>query len=429
MDVTNRIYVSLMAYDLIGSEILKLANEVNHLKTQGRNIANYTVGDFNVQDFAIPKELTDLIVEYYQQGQTNYPPAMGVLELRRAVAKMFETELGVSYGTDEVLIAAGSRPLIFGIYSTILDPGDIVVYGVPSWNNNHYCHIVGAYPQVAPTKPEHNFMLTADDIRPYVGKAILLALNSPMNPTGTMFTAKDLREICEMVLEENETRVRRGAKPLYVMYDQVYWKLTFGHEHVHPLQFFPEMRDYTLYVDGISKYFAATGVRVGWTCGPKPVIAKMSNVLGHLGAWAPKPEQLAVAQYLGQTEAVARFVDDLKLTLITRLKAVYERIQALKAAGLPVDALEPQGGIYLSVYVGAAGKRTPQGKFLTTNEDICNYLLHHADTAIIPFQAFGDRDNQGWFRISVGGVSDDDIETSMNNLQEALRALKVEHID
>ncbi len=135
-----------------------------------------------------------------------------------------------------------------------------------------------------------------------------LCLNSPLNPTGTAFTREDLLGICEAVLEENEGRARRGERPLFLLYDQIYWMLCFGGvKHVTPPELIPEMARYTVFVDGISKGFAATGLRVGWAVGPVDVISRMSDELGHVGAWAPRAEQVATVGLLDDPEAIRQF--------------------------------------------------------------------------------------------------------------------------
>jgi aspartate/methionine/tyrosine aminotransferase len=161
----------------------------------------------------------------------------------------------------------------------------------------------GARPIKIEAKVENNFMPTADEIRPYVKDATMIALCSPQNPTGTTFTKKALEEICDLVLEENE---RRGSneKPLYVLYDQMYWILTYGDTiHYNPVSLRPDMRDYTVFIDGISKAFASTGLRVGWAFGPQYIIDKMKSILSHIGAWAPKPEQVAMVKVVHSEHA------------------------------------------------------------------------------------------------------------------------------
>jgi aspartate aminotransferase len=173
--------------------------------------------------------------------------------------------------------------LIYAVYRTICDKGDKVIYPVPSWNNNHYTHFIEGEHILIQTKAENNFLPTAEELIPHLSEACLLALCSPLNPTGTVFSKEQLSAICEAVLAENK---RRGPeqKPLYILYDQIYWTLVYGEaKHYDPVSLFPELKDYTIFIDGISKAFCATGVRVGWAFGPNAVIDKMKGILSHIG--------------------------------------------------------------------------------------------------------------------------------------------------
>jgi aspartate aminotransferase len=193
--------------------------------------------------------------------------------------------------------------------------------------------------------------------------------------------------------------------------------------HVTPPELFPEMARYTLFVDGISKAFAATGLRVGWTLGPADVISRMSAVLGHVGAWAPRAEQVATAALLDDPAAIRAFHARFKPAVEARLDLLHAGFQQLKADGLPVESIPPMGAIYLTARVAPFGRRTPDGAVLTTNEDIRRYLLKAAGVGLVPFQAFGARDDDGWFRLSVGAVSEEDIRVALPRLAAALAAL------
>ncbi|WP_347160264.1 pyridoxal phosphate-dependent aminotransferase [Pontibacter chitinilyticus] len=415
--------VSKMAQNLIGSEIIRVAGEVNAMIARGEPICNLTIGDFNPTIFPIPEELKKQIKLAYDQGQTNYPPANGVAVLRNAVAAFTKEKLGLSYPENDILVAGGSRPLIYATYLTLVDPGDKVVFPTPSWNNNHYCHLSGATPVMVETRPENNFMPTAADVKPHLKGATLLALCSPLNPTGTMFTKKDLEEICDLVLEENRSR-GEGEKPLYILYDQIYWMLTFGTaEHYDPVSLRPELKEYVVYIDGTSKCFAATGVRVGYAFGPANVMDRMKAILGHIGAWAPKAEQMATAAFMSQPEAVENFMQEFKPKVQHSLDVLYDGFQQLKAEGFAVDAIVPMGAIYLSVKIDVAGKTTPEGQVLQTSQDITFYVLQEAKLAVVPFSAFGSSRDLNWFRLSVGGASLEDIEASVGRLREALQKL------
>jgi aspartate aminotransferase len=276
-------------------------------------------------------------------------------------------------------------------------------------------------PVVCPS--DDAFLPTRASLARAVRGARLLALSSPVNPTGTAFTEDQLGGVCDLVLEEN---ARRGSdeRPLYVMYDQVYWMLTFGDtRHVTPVALRPEMVHYTVFVDGISKGFAATGLRVGWVVGPTDVIGPMNDVLGHVGAWAPRAEQVATAQMLSAPDEVRAFRSNLVAGVRERLELLHRGIHAMRADGLPVDAIEPRGAIYLSARFALNGRRTSSGDTLRTNEDIRRYLLREAGLAVVPFQAFGSREDTGWFRLSVGAVSPAAIESVLPRLRTAIAAL------
>ena len=132
--------VSIKAQNLKGSEIIKLAGEINQKIKAGEQIYNLTIGDFNPQLFPIPDLLKQYIIDAYHNNETNYPPADGIQELKTAVINFIAKHEGLVFKQDEVMIAGGGRPLIYAIYQTLLDPTDKVLYPVPSWNNNHYCH-------------------------------------------------------------------------------------------------------------------------------------------------------------------------------------------------------------------------------------------------------------------------------------------------
>jgi len=139
-------------------------------------------------------------------------------------------------------------------------PGDIVVYPVPNWNNQYYAYLNRARAVAVPTRPENGFLPTAEELAPHLKVARLFCLCSPSNPTGTVFGREQLTAICEAVVDENRRRRAVGDRPLMVLYDQVYWQLVFaGSEHLTPVGLVPEMARYTLFVDAISKGWAATG--------------------------------------------------------------------------------------------------------------------------------------------------------------------------
>lgn len=273
------------------------------------------------------------------------------------------------------------------------------------------------------TTVENNFLPTAEDLRPHLSGSVLLALCSPLNPTGTMFTKEQLSEICEMVLEENRKR-GEDEKPLYLMYDQIYSNLTFGDEHFNPVSLFPEMKEYTIFIDGISKCLAATGVRVGWGFGPKTIMDKMKALLTHVGAWAPKPEQEATANFYSNPQNVDDFVNDFKQQIAESLKILHEGIQSMKEKGFAVDSIKPMGALYLTIKIDYINKTAPDGTKMNDTTDLVFYLIKQAGAALVPFSAFGNSRTMPWFRASAGGLSQEEIKELFPRLEKALTELK-----
>jgi len=411
-----------MAETLIGSEIIKLAGEVNEQIKKGIKIFNLTIGDYDPAIFPIPDSLKNEIIKAYQDGYTNYPVANGQPELRSAVAGYINKLQKLQYSSNEILISGGARPLIYALYKTVVNPGEKVVFPIPSWNNNHYCHLAKAKAVAVETQPKNNFMPLASELKSHLSSAELVALCSPLNPTGTVFSSTQLMEICELILQENKRR--EGKKPLYLMYDQIYMALTFGKtKHVDPVSLLPEMRPYTIFIDGLSKAFSATGLRVGWAFGPAGIIDKMKSILSHVGAWSPKAEQVATAHFLTQENEVDVFLSHYKAEVEKRLSAFYDGFLKMKKDGLPVNAIDPQAAIYLTVQFDILNKVTPDGKRINNSNDITSFLINYAKVALVPFSAFGAETTSNWFRLSIGTARMEDIEQMFVSLRKALALL------
>jgi len=407
--------LSKLAQGLVGSEILRVAAEIRTLTEQGREICNLTVGDFSPREFRIPKKLEELIAAALAAGETNYPPSDGVKELRQAVVRFFQHSHGLTIPIESVLIAGGARPIVFAIYAAIVDPGDKVLYPIPSWNNNHYTYLAGGVPVEVAVGPDTNFLPTAELIRPHLRDARLICINTPVNPTGTVMARDEVKAIAQLVVDENHRRSARGERPLFLMWDQIYWMLTFGdNRHYTPPQLVPESARWTIFVDGISKAFAATGLRVGWTIAPPHITSRMRDILGHVGAWAPRAEQVAVARFLGMQDEIDRYHEQMIRELQLRLDLLHEGFEEMRRDGLPVRAISPQGAIYLSAQFQLPGR---------TNEEIRKLLLDRAGFAAVAFQAFGLKKEDGWFRLSAGAVSPDEIRAGLRRVRAALEAL------
>ncbi len=418
-----RAFLAEHSLGLEGSEILRIAWQVRDRKAAGEEIFDLTLGDFDTRQFPPPPGLVDGIGRHLEAGHTNYPPADGIPSLRHAIAGFYERRLGLSLPVESILVGAGARPLLFSFYGSTLAAGDLVVYSAPSWNNEYYVYLNRARRVVLEGRPEANFLPTLADIEPHLAEARVLHLNSPLNPTGTVMGAAELTVICEAVVAENRRRAETGGKSLILLFDMVYWLLAYGeHEFRHPAVLVPEIAPYLVAVDAISKWMAATGVRVGWAIVPPHAQPKIKALGSHMGAWAPHAEQHAVAAVLDDDAGFDRYLASLRGGLEERLMTVWRAIESLRAEGYDVEAIRPQGAFYLSVRLDLVGRRTPEGEVLEDSEQVREYLLRAGRVGLIPFSAFGSRQQEGWYRVSVAGLDVGDLELAMAALAGAVRA-------
>ena len=321
---------------------------------------------------------------------------------------------GLDVGSDGIIVGSGARPVLYASFRLFLEPGDGLAHGVPAWNNHYYVHLNGAIDIPIQGTPESRFLPTASQIESRIEDIRVLILNSPLNPTGTCFTANELRDICHVVLNENRKRSEDGRKPVILVYDQVYSTMTAdGIDHVHPVQVCPEIFDYTITLDAISKSLTGTGLRLGWMALPPALAPPVVALIGHMGAWPARPIQKAAAKLYEDQATLESYFDDLDDRILSRMRLLQSRLDPLSQYG--VNYVEPEGGIYLSTQFDLFELLN-----VKTNEEIRQWLLYEAGVAVVPFQAFGLEEDTGWFRISIGAVSVDDISQAMDRLEQAL---------
>jgi aspartate aminotransferase len=404
--------LSHVGNNIVGSEIIKISQQIKEI-SKTKKVQNLTIGDFDSSINPIPEKLKDYIIDSYNENLTNYPLSAGQLNLRQSVSEYLKKRQGIDYNENEILVGGGVRPLIYTVYKALVNNGEGVIYPVPSWNNNHYSFLHGAVKQEIECKPENSFFPTISDIQDNINdNTSLICICSPQNPTGRVIDPEVLRGICEIIVHENKHRVNQvGSRPLYLFFDQIYSDLTVEGSFVHPLTLCPEIRDYLICVDGISKSLCATGIRVGWMFGPQDIIGKMTEVFSHIGAWAPKPEQNAVARYLNDYEDMVEFVNSKTKQYSDISNKICDKIQELKDKGFRIDYQRPEGGIYISIYLG-------ESLSFPNIESYIKFLINRCGIGLVPFEYFGSQLNRGWFRMSIGGVDPNNVEEILNSLNE-----------
>jgi aspartate aminotransferase len=408
--------LSNIGNNIVGSEIIKISQQIKEI-AKTKPVSNLTIGDFNSKLWPIPSKLRKHIQDAYEWDLTNYPNSQGELELRESVSKHIKHQFNVDYSPEEILIGGGVRPLIYTVYKATVNPNDEVIYPVPSWNNNHYCFLHGAVKQEIECTPENSFFPTVEDIDNRIDdKTSLICICSPQNPTGRVINPEVLKGICELIVKENKLRASQvDSRPLYLFFDQIYSDITKEGLFIHPLTLCPEIRDYLICADGISKSLNATGVRVGWLFGPKDVIGKMTEILSHIGAWAPKPEQRALDTYIREDyEDYISHINYVTKEYEHISDKICGKLEELKNKGLRVDYQKPDGGIYISVYLGYVHS-------FTSTEDYISFLINTCGLGIVPFEYFGSKNNKGWFRISIGNVADTNLDFILETIEKSVQ--------
>ncbi|MEO8192741.1 MAG: aminotransferase class I/II-fold pyridoxal phosphate-dependent enzyme [Gemmatimonadales bacterium] len=401
--------LSETARGLWESGILRITRQVRGMIASGETVVNLTVGDFDPRYFPIPRKLAQAIQDAVARGETNYPNPEGLPVLRQAISDYVFRTAGVRYPVDSIVVCSGGRPVLYGAYRAVVNPGDKVLFSVPSWQNDAYSFLTGADSIVVEATAETGFQPTVEQFRPHLSDAAMICICSPGNPTGTVMTEQQLRDILTAVVAENKARESAGRRPIFILHDQMYGALVSkGQKHVYPAAIVPESARYVISADGVSKAYAGTGLRLGWMLVAPAVGVRIRDLLSHAGAWAPRPEQAGVAAFLGDEQAIAEFRVEMDARLAERMKALHDGFVELKEAGYPVDSINPQGAIYFSAQFRLHGK-TVDGRKLQTDDDIRLLLLERAGAAMVPFQAFGVTGHTGWFRLSAGAVSVDEI--------------------
>jgi len=397
--------LSNIGNNIVGSEIIKISQQIKEI-AKTKSVSNLTIGDFNSTLWPIPSTLRKHIQDAYEWDLTNYPNSQGELELRESVSKHIKHQFNVDYSPEEILIGGGVRPLIYTVYKATVNPGDGVIYPTPSWNNNHYCFLHKAEKQ---------------EIECYVKNKLrdntsLVCICSPQNPTGRVINPEILKGICQVIVDENNIRKNQAyTRPLYLFFDQIYSDITKEGLFIHPLTLCPEIRDYLICADGISKSLNATGVRVGWLFGPKDIIGKMTEVLSHIGAWAPKPEQRALDVYIREDyEDYISHINYVTKEYEYISDKICGKLEELKKKGFNVDYQKPDGGIYVSVYLDYVHS-------FSSTEEYISFLINTCGLGIVPFEYFGSKSNKGWFRISIGNVSDLNLDSILKTIEKSVQ--------
>ncbi len=385
---------------------LKLNARAHELKKSGHDVINLASGQ---PDFDTPDHIKMVAIKAMIEGDTKYTDVAGVKELREAIIEKYKKEYGLVYGLDEVLVSFGVKHAIDNLFSVLVQPGDEVVLPNPYWVSFFAQCVKAKAKEVIPGGRDKNILkVTAEDIeREITQKTKLVILNSPSNPTGLIYSSSELRAIGEIIMKN---------EGVYIGVDEIYEKIIFDdYSYKSFLQVNPELRERTFIFNGVSKSYAMTGWRIGYTLGPSKIIQKMKKEQSHATSCTVP---------FAQQGAITAISDPRSEEFVKRMAKIFQNRRNSVCRELElIDLLrfkKPQGAFYVFPDVSAFfNKKTKSGRKIEDSSDLCYYLLEEYFLVVVPGQGFGNKNN---VRISFS-VSDEDLKRGVSKLKDALKEL------
>jgi aspartate aminotransferase len=378
------------------SPTLAVSAKAAKLKAQGIDVVSFGAGE---PDFDTPDHIKEAAKKALDAGATKYTLVEGTVPLRKAVAKWIGDAHGFSIDPSETIVSSGAKQSIFNVIHALIDEGDEVIIPTPAWvSYNDIVKMAGGRPVNVPTKAEDNFQVDPDDVaRAITPRTRMILVCSPSNPTGAIYDESTLRALAKLAVDHD----------LWLLTDDIYRTLVYGDgKFFQPATISPEVRAHTIIIDGVSKAFAMTGWRVGFTVAPKPVVEAMATIQGQSTTHAASVAQSAA---LAAIEGPTDELEKMRAEFDKRRKVMVARLREIPG----VKCVEPKGAFYafpdLSAFIG---RKTPEGKTIENDVQLCEWLIEAAKVAVVMGSAFHA---PGFVRLSYA--------TSMKNVEEGVRRM------
>ena len=387
--------LSNLAQAVVASSTLVVDALAKQLKAEGKNVIGFGPGE---PDFDTPEPIKEKAIQAIMAGETKYTPAAGIMPLRKAIAKRLEEDCGVIYDPSQIVVASGAKHSVYLTLRALINPGDEVIIPAPYWVTYlEATKMMGGVPVVIEAGEREGFKITPEQLQAEITpKTKLFLLNNPSNPTGMVYTKDELRALCEICL----------ANDLYIMADEIYYHLIYDGEFFSVASLGEEIKERTILINGVSKSYAMTGWRIGYSAS-NPMLAKViTNFVSHsTGAPATMSQIAAVEALAGDQSSVYEMREAFK----ARRDYICARINAMDG----VSCLVPQGAFYVMMNLKALIGKTLGGKVIENGDDFAMAFLDKAEVAVVPCSGFGI---PSFVRLSYA--------TSMENIKEGMDRLE-----
>ncbi|PLS03590.1 pyridoxal phosphate-dependent aminotransferase [Neobacillus cucumis] len=366
MKLANRVMA------LTPSTTLAITAKAKELKEKGEDVIGLGAGE---PDFNTPQHILDAAVKSMNEGHTKYTPSAGLPALKKAIINKFQTDQGLTYKPNEVIVGNGAKHVLYTLFQVILNDGDEVIIPTPYWvSYPEQVKLAGGVPVYVEGLEQNNFKITPQQLKEVItDKTKAVIINSPSNPTGVLYTEQELLELGKICLE----------KDILIVSDEIYEKLVYsGAKHVSIAELSPELKEQTIVINGVSKSHSMTGWRIGYAAGNKQIVEAMTNLASHSTSNPTTTAQYAaIAAYNGSQEPV----EEMRQAFEKRLEIIYDKLVAIPG----FTCVKPQGAFYLYPNVKRAAEMTG----FNNVDDFVEALLVEAKVAVIPGSGFGTPDN------------------------------------
>lgn len=389
------IALSRKAQNVSPSITLSIDSKAKQMKADGINVISFGVGE---PDFTTPQNIKDAAIEAIRKGFTTYTPASGLPQLKQAICAKLKAENNLEYKPENIVVSNGAKHSLYNIFQAICNPGDEVIIPVPYWvSYPDMVKMADANPVFVNCTEENEFKIKRDDLlKAITTKTKAIILNSPSNPTGSVYTKSELEEIAKIAIEHN----------IFIVADEIYEKLTYeGEKHISIASLNDQIKDLTIVVNGMSKGYAMTGWRIGYTASHTTIAKAMGNMQSHATS---NPNTIAQHASIEGLTGDQSSVEEMRIAFDERRKYMVQRINEIKG----LSCITPKGAFYVMMNIKQLIGTTIKGIVINSSMDLSELLLEHANVAVVPGIAFGTDE---FIRLSYA--------TSLENIREGLNRI------
>ncbi|KNF08888.1 aspartate aminotransferase [Gottschalkia purinilytica] len=388
--------LSKKAISISPSVTLEITAKAQELKSKGIDIIGFGAGE---PDFNTPDNIQNVGIKAIKEGKTRYTATSGIPELKKAICNKLKVENGLEYEPENILVSSGAKHSIFNAFYAILNPGDEVIIPVPYWvSYPEFVKLSDGVPVYVETKEENNFKYDIKELEKAITKKTkAIILNSPSNPTGTVYTKEELESIADLAVRNN----------IFIISDEIYEKLIYDNEnHISIASLNEEIKDLTIVINGMSKAYAMTGWRIGYAAAHKDIVKVMTNLQSHMTSNPTSISQYASVEALEGDQEV---IGEMKKHFEERRNFMVDKINSIKY----LSCKNPKGAFYIMANISQVKGKTIKGRLINDSLDFTKLLLEEANVAIVPGIAFGADD---FIRLSYA--------TSIDNIKEGLERIE-----